>query len=1661
MKNKGMYRLLSGVLCTSVLLSSQVYAAAPADYSDFPQNWSKDAMEFAVKNNFITGVSEDKIAPKAALTRAQLAAILSRVMKTGAGDVSVLDNFNDADKNAWYAGSMAKAVELNILYGDGDSIYPDRPVTRQELFTILVRAFSVAGGDESALAPYSDAGSVSSWARAAISAMIAQGYAAGYEDKTIRPTQQVTREEFAQLLYRMQEFYGSSDSSDDKTETKTDEPTKTDGKKTSGGGGGGSSSGGGSHSGGSTVTANAIVDETQAKVQSLAMGTWLPLVFKDGFNTENVTVTVDGTNVTSAMSKVTTDGTIAKLPLTGTPKQVVIKSGDKTQTITLSGNGTASVYTSAGKYLPDYILAHGAVAAWDYHLTNYDKDGNPRVQPAKTTFDTQEAVNTHPYYSPDTVITEDEAAGNIYKVSGTVEIMFNYNTDAEKAWFDGIGDTVALVENNGRYNQIGTLDMTKEANAAHGSGKVGVLRIPVGQANFFSNGRYYVRVQSTGGDKATTLVPIHLVNDVAPEFQTTESATSGVNLHFNVKNMTYGITNPIERVTLTDPTGATKTLRNIDDYYLFGTMFVLYNDVEAENGVNNIPYNGKYTMTVYSNGFKTVSKSFYVNGGESAPTKQAVATYKSAAYDVVTHATTSGGSGDSSSDGGSYMVSANLMFKSDLLVNALVLDQVGKATAASDKVVEDWYNMSGYDSLLNEGDVKTYYKWTGYLNAINDAKVAKDDGAAWLPFSEYITGDVETDLNRPYAVKEVLEDGLLGDVQHSDTYGRKDAPKVTVSDNEEGKNVVLTVGTEDKDYLNKVTAIYLNGDWLNALVKDTDYTIDAENGTITIKKELKLGENTITIDTEGYKSQVVEFEYNKVLENVTGLTAASERMEDETEELYTVTVTVEGSQGDFLKYLESVVLTDENNVDHTIFDARTGGVSSTYYEVQEGNKVVKLHKVTPGKYTLKVTAKYYGEAKTTEFEIERQTALKTAPGVDKQQKLADNKYRLTFTGMDNIALDKYLNAIKTVKTADGTAIDYSAEILRPAYGSRKDCLDLTGVAAGTKIVVTAEGYNSLEYTLLADSEVTKDAAPEVYTMVHQDKSSSEEVGHYRVTFKGMDTAELDTYLGKITSVTVKKADDTEATEYQKYTNSYNNAFGQNMYKLGGSSYSYNEYLDLADNGFAASGVTTVTIKADGYNDLTIEYDAANPMKASVPNVAAVWKDTDMWGTTEFYRFTFKDDESVAKYLKDLSNAGSAATVKVDNTTYSKGYSIGKENYVVNTSSNYLDLEASAFPKTGKVTITIQVEGYEDFSFECDMDNLPTVKAPKNVKVEKTETEDVYRINFEDTAMTADELKAYLTAVSSVEVENEEYEKASSSYYFDAGSYWVRNSESNYSYDYDCIDIYDNDDFKTDDTTTITIKVKGYEDLVCKYTPEGSDNGGGDNGNNGGETTTKTAAPTVGKVTYKSSDKYYEVSFEDGETSAVADYLEKITDVTVGGTSYKEVGYNPYGGNEYRCKGSILTLYTLNLGDGAFATDGTATKIVVKAEGYEDLEFTYPLNADNNGGTGDKDDNNTFDNDTVKVSECVKNQYDRYYLKFDGLDIKDFSITEVTVGEKQYEELYLLWGNSKYNKAESEGKGIDCLELSADGFNTSGDTKIVIKGTLNGKEITIEYTFTAE
>lgn len=1430
MKNKGMYRLLSGVLCTSVLLSSQAYAAASADYSDFPQNWSKDAMEFAVKNNFITGVSEDKIAPKAALTRAQLAAILSRAMKTGAGDVSVLDNFTDADKNAWYAGSMAKAVELNILYGDGDSIYPDRPVTRQELFAILVRAFSVTGGDESTLASYNDAGSISSWAKAAISAMIAQGYASGYEDKTLRPTQQVTREEFAQLLYRMQEFYGSSAASDDKNkeEAKADEATKTNTKKTSGGGG--SSSGGGSHSGGgsnsgSTATAEAIVDAEKAVVESTDMGTWLPLAFKDGYSIEKVTsVTVDGTDVTAKLSKVTTDGTIAKLPLVGTPKQVVIKSGDKTQTINLNGSGAASVYAGT-QYLPKYVWAHGAVAAWDYYLTNYDKDGNVRINPTRTTFNLTEEANAHPYYSPDAEVKDGETFG---EVVGNVTIMFNFNTDEEKAWFNGI-NKLELVEYNENKNTINSnLTYTSAGDVAHYNNKVGELTIPIGQSNFRNNGRYYVRVKSNGGDKASVLVPIHVVNEKAPTLLLRETAVSGRNLHFDVKDMTYAITTPIESVTLTDPKGDTKELRYINDYFLFGDLFVLYNDVNAEEGVNNLPYNGNYTITIRSNGFKEFSKSFNVTGGEDVSSKQAAAVYQSAAYDVMTHATGSGSGGGSSDSSGGYKVSADLLFDSDLLANALLLEEMGVTCAAATKVVDNWYNVI-CDAVFNQGDT-TYNTHTGYLNAVNDAKVA---GAEWLGYAEYIAaGDVKTTPNRPSAVKEVLEDGLLGDIQHSNTYGRLEAPKATVGETKENQDVEITFENADA-YMGKITKLYLNDNW-QELSADA-YTI--EGNKITIKAgALKIGENKITVDATGYLSNVVTIDYAKETEKDLSLSVATSISEGQD-----VVITVTNSEGDFLKNLSGVVLKNSDGTEKTVYHQGYEGSNAVYYVVSEDGKTITLKNVEPGIYTVSVSANYY-EALTTEgFTVERTTPLKTAPSVAKHEKKdkdglleSTDYYRLTFSGLEGKDLDTYLGAIKKVTVGtkaytEATSIyfqndNYRTKIADSTYGGYKDALDLAvnGIDAekGTLITVEAKGYKTMTYTLKGDSattdptpnpgEDTKLDAP-AYTIAEKTEyGATGSYPYYKVTFTGGNTRE---YVKNITSVMV------QGTEYSLVSGTEVGEKSTSYVKETG----FEDDLKLGTGSFVANGKTTVTIKATGYKDLVINYgtDATptEPTTKPAPTGKIEHKEAD-----NYYQVSFNGND-VSDYLNAITS------VKVGNTDYTatedstptgKQYSLG----IILPS---LKLGAEGFTGSGNITVTITATGYKENVVTYTMPNSGnsgggttapgTPETPDNggITVKECKLKQDWNGKFYEMRFNGfdneNDLASFVDSITEVQVGNDKkFTKATFSFSFSETEFGT--VTENYSVG---IKFYESSLADVEDGTTITIKGKvNGKDVTITY-----------------------------------------------------------------------------------------------------------------------------------------------------------------------------------------------------------------------------------------------------
>lgn len=171
-------------------------------FEDMPQDWSTEALENAIENGLLNG-SNGKILPNDNLTRAEMAAIINRSFKSH--KEASLEEFKDVLPEAWYYKEMAKAVQMKTFQGNKGLLNPDAPITREEAFAVISRAFKVENTKKSPKG-YSDLSDISVWAREEVYGLINAGYVQG-SNGMIKPKETITRAEFAQLMYNLVKEY--------------------------------------------------------------------------------------------------------------------------------------------------------------------------------------------------------------------------------------------------------------------------------------------------------------------------------------------------------------------------------------------------------------------------------------------------------------------------------------------------------------------------------------------------------------------------------------------------------------------------------------------------------------------------------------------------------------------------------------------------------------------------------------------------------------------------------------------------------------------------------------------------------------------------------------------------------------------------------------------------------------------------------------------------------------------------------------------------------------------------------------------------------------------------------------------------------------------------------------------------------------------------------------------------------------------------------------------------------------------------------------------------------------------------------------------------------------------------------------------------------------
>ena len=183
--------------------AGEAVAVCPSGkFTDVGEGWYHDAVDFMVAKGYMEGLSATVFGVNENVTRAQLVTVLYRV--AGEPSVDDLDNpFTDVAAGKWYTDAVIWAASEGIVKGLSETAFaPDMDISREQIVTILYRYAGAEPVAEDSLASFTDAESVSGWAKDAMNWAVAQGLVKGVTNTTLQPTATATRAQICTILMR-------------------------------------------------------------------------------------------------------------------------------------------------------------------------------------------------------------------------------------------------------------------------------------------------------------------------------------------------------------------------------------------------------------------------------------------------------------------------------------------------------------------------------------------------------------------------------------------------------------------------------------------------------------------------------------------------------------------------------------------------------------------------------------------------------------------------------------------------------------------------------------------------------------------------------------------------------------------------------------------------------------------------------------------------------------------------------------------------------------------------------------------------------------------------------------------------------------------------------------------------------------------------------------------------------------------------------------------------------------------------------------------------------------------------------------------------------------------------------------------------------------------
>lgn len=163
--------------------------------------WAEEAINNLAERGIVNGKADGIYAPNDNVTRAEFIKMVISAMGLDLGGAE--NAFADVAQDAWYAPYIASAYRNAIVLGDENgNFYPEAPITREDMVTILYRVVDAQEG-VGRVEKFTDAAQVSDYAKDAVGYFAAKGVVTGMSDGSFAPKNNATRAETAVIIHRI------------------------------------------------------------------------------------------------------------------------------------------------------------------------------------------------------------------------------------------------------------------------------------------------------------------------------------------------------------------------------------------------------------------------------------------------------------------------------------------------------------------------------------------------------------------------------------------------------------------------------------------------------------------------------------------------------------------------------------------------------------------------------------------------------------------------------------------------------------------------------------------------------------------------------------------------------------------------------------------------------------------------------------------------------------------------------------------------------------------------------------------------------------------------------------------------------------------------------------------------------------------------------------------------------------------------------------------------------------------------------------------------------------------------------------------------------------------------------------------------------------------